>query len=70
MVDCNIVRDTLLDLSNVSNITVHADKHVGRRTYQCAFNCDLLIRGNAIAVIICVPDNWDRELIHIYVKNL
>ena len=69
MFNSNVIRDTLLDLQTVSNITIHADKHVGRRTYQYAFNCDLLIRGAAIPVILCVPDDWDRELIHIYIKN-
>ena len=69
MFNGNVIRDTLLDLQTVSNITIHADKHVGRRTYQYAFNCDLLIRGAAIPVILCVPDDWDRELIHIYIKN-
>ncbi|MFR9146717.1 MAG: ThiF family adenylyltransferase [Mediterraneibacter sp.] len=66
----NIVRDILLDLPSVSNIIIHKDNYIRRRTYQCAFNCNLLVREKEVAVIICVPENWEQELIHIYVDNI
>lgn len=66
----DIVRDILLDLPSVSNITIHKDKYIRRRTYQCAFNCNLLIQEKEVAVIICVPENWEQELIHIFIKDI
>ena len=68
MVD--IVRDTLLDLPCVSKILIHKNKFIRRRTYECAFNCNLIMNEKEVAVIICVPASWEHELIDIYIYDI
>ncbi len=67
--DSSIIKDILLDLPGVSNVTIRSDFNYNHITYACCVNCDLLITGKPIAVVVCVPSNWQRALFHVYIKD-
>ncbi len=69
MIDQAAIKDTLLDNPKVSNINVQGVKTYMGISYECLISCDLLISGTPVSVFIGITDEWEQNLINVYIED-
>ena len=69
MISTELVKKILLGIPFVSVPSIEEHKVYEGNSYTIAANIDLDIRGKTVSVLVGIPENWERELFSIYLKD-
>lgn len=69
MVDFFAVKDILLDIPYISNITIQEGRYYKSKGFAKGINCDILVRDKCIGLFVGIPDSWERELVSIFITD-
>ena len=64
-----IVSEALSSCGEIHNIRPSANTCFMEKDYEYVVNCDLSVLNDTVPIIICIPADWDRRLIDIYIKE-
>lgn len=67
--DWSVIKDSLLDNKKVGNITLDSNSVFKDCSYLYVIHCSLSVNQTWIPVVICVPEDWRTELVHIFIEN-
>ena len=67
--DCNLIRDILLDERNIGSIVCKERESYNNITYDCLANCDLILFEERIPIAIGINDSWQTELFDFYIMD-
>lgn len=67
--DCNVIRDILLDERNIGAIVCKENESYNDITYDCLAICDLILSEKRIPIAIGINDAWQIDLFDFYIRG-
>lgn len=65
----DVIERSLYDCSDITNINFIDETVFRGHSYQKLLECDLVIAEKLVTIVIAIPQNWQRILVDIYIKQ-